>query len=81
MLILLLFEDRWVSNKNKGSLKLEKAILRFLAEKNQGTAQLGPQKITGKSSEVGYPPLLAVLSIVFKDRIQFILGHSGQLGR
>ena len=45
----------------------------IFGSKHLETAKLGPQKITGKSSKVGYHPLLVVLSIVLLYRKHFTL--------
>ena len=67
-LTTLLFEDRWVSNqiKNEGYLKLEKAVLRFLAQNIKRQQSYDLQRIRVKSSSVGHLPFLAVSSIVHK---------------
>ena len=44
--------------KNKRTLKVEKAILQFLAQ-NIEVGKLRPQRIKVKRSEVSQPPLLA----------------------
>ena len=65
MLIASLSEGIWVSNligglsKGRGSLLFN---FRFLRHE---TTKLGPLGITVKGSEVSWPPLLAVLSIVW----------------